>query len=233
MLMKKNTDENMDKYRLKVSGIRLNLARELKGLRLKDIAPKFNVEYTTIQKWQLLGIPKKAYPGIAVLFGVEEWVFYDANLSEDAFMEIIINPKSIDKYRPINRTIKKYPILIYDYQNEYKGLGHGSLFRSDLFNISSDTVLINASFFGGKEDSYILVSLEDSIIHSKYPGCSSAMLPKSPQMSVFFQKQKDDEQVSIAQQFFHHITPGDYYLNIHSEYKFEVLVYEMESFPGS
>ena len=56
------------------TGKKLNLARTLRALRLKDIAAEFNVQEDTILKWQSRGVPKKFLPKLSHYFGVDEWV---------------------------------------------------------------------------------------------------------------------------------------------------------------
>lgn len=62
------------------TGKKLNVARTLKALRLKDIAAKFNVQEDTILKWQNRGVPNKFLSALAHYFGVDEWIFTNSTL---------------------------------------------------------------------------------------------------------------------------------------------------------
>ena len=67
------------------SGKRLQTARNIKRVRLKDLADAFNVGYPAIQKWQDRGIPDSAIEAVADYFKVKKWVFCDETLSEENY----------------------------------------------------------------------------------------------------------------------------------------------------
>ena len=232
-MTKQIKDENMDKRGHPISGKRLNIARNLKKIQLKDLAPNFKVSHLTIAKWQHRGIPKKSLSMVANYFLVEEWVFYDKNINRNTFKEIINDPKLIEKYRPVNRVTDKSPSLIFKFKGDFHK-DKSQIQQSDSFLVSTDSVLIHASFWSADVPS-IWVALVDKDKESKNRGGlkGSALVPHNPDMYVHHTKSKDSVEKISEQQFFPRIQPGHYYLNVASRYRFEVLVYEIKKYPNT
>ncbi len=93
----------------KISGERFKKARNLKHYVLIRLAKKFELDLSTLQKWQRDGIPDSRLSLVAHHFGVEEWVFTDKNLSTDDFIKIIFDPKLMDKFRPVKEKPSPLP----------------------------------------------------------------------------------------------------------------------------
>jgi hypothetical protein len=117
------------------TGKRLNMARTLRALRLKDIAAAFNVQEDTILKWQSRGVPKKYLAPLAHYFGVDEWVFSNKGITEKEFQKIILNPKENVSIRPA-----------FSFQNKRQQFGR--LLDTDLFDIETNKILIRAFVWG-------------------------------------------------------------------------------------
>lgn len=230
--MQKKTEKlNMDKHGHKISGERLRIARHLKGYDLKDLAEQFKVNADTVAKWQMRGIPNNSLSMVAGYFEVEEWVFYDKNLNEHAFKEIINDPSLIDKYRPVERAIQKNPSKIFEYKKDNNS--SSPICHSDPFLVSGDTVLIAASFWAARANSYLLITLinrdQEELYRSMRGG--SAMRPKDPDMSVFLLEDRAVEEKISGQEFFRYLKPGYHYLSVYSKYPFEIAVYDIKAFP--
>ncbi|MGA2781770.1 MAG: hypothetical protein ABSF13_07595 [Smithella sp.] len=219
---------------ISVSGKRLRIARNIKSLRLKDLANTFDTAVTTIQKWQIRGIPNKTMNTVCNLFGVEEWVFSDEFLPENNFKEIISNPALQKKYHPYVRTKNTgLPRWINSYKIEHLDPKKRTMFRSHTFHISCKTVLIRTKLWNVKGADYILVSLnekyEDKV--KRYGTTDSVFFPKDPEFSIWTNKKTKPSDVKIEDNFIHNVKDGNYYLYVYCKYKAEINVYEMETYP--
>jgi len=152
------------------SGKRLQAARNIKRVRLKDLADAFNVGYPTIQKWQDRGIPDSAIEAVADYFKVKKWVFCDETLSEKDFKEIIKHPILMDKFQ-----------AIFIFKGEPEFANQAQPFKSDLFFISTKSVLLRGKVWGVKGVSYTYFLIVEKDKSTRDYGIKgSAHLPPNP-----------------------------------------------------
>ena len=211
------------------SGKRLQIARQIKSLRLFDLADAFNVDVSTIQKWQGRRIPQKSIAAVSFYFNVEEWVFLDETLSEEDFKKIINNPTLMAKYRPDQ---KREGLIgaakhVFSFEGEPKPKGQGRIHKSDIFKILSSSVLIRARIWGAKGITYTQIALVEKDRYTKDYGMKgSAALPKIPGLTVFTSKDTIEKDEIIEENILNRIKIHEYYLHVASDHFFEINVFE-------
>lgn len=227
-MTKKSKKKKTDKYGHQISGKRLNIARDLKSKRLKDMVDEFNVNAETIQKWQQRGIPKRKLENVADYFKVEEWVFDGNVIDEEAFKEIIRDPTLMKKYYPVLAK-KESPLKIIEFKKNIDGKARFS--KSKPFHIPGDSVLISASFWSSQKGSFLWISLVNKASDDEYGHLCSALQPRCPEMRVNLWQQRESVEQISGQEFFRNLDPGIYFLNVHCDYNFDIAVYNIKRFP--
>lgn len=214
-----------------VSGERLRRARYLKKYSLKTLADKCGVVVATIQRWQQKnGVPEKKVSLVASLFGVEEWVFTDVGLANEDFEKIIFNPQLMKTFRPetvIYDDISEIsqqdieaqlpePLMSFKAKYDFiKGMDH----ESQPFMIDKAKVVIVAKLWGAKGSGKAVVQLKRSIdtILEQTENLSRIEITVDAESALPYVK-RDEIEIGAT---------GIYYLKVHSNYNFEIKIYEV------
>lgn len=223
--------EKRGKGRLKqsISGERFWQARSSKNYLVKELANKFGLTESAIQKWQQKGIPEKHLLSVAQIYGVEGWVFTSDKISEEDFTKIIFNPALMDKFRPDsekkvssekpkNDQDHSLPKPKFSFSGKYDFL-KGDTFTSKRFFINSGRLVIITKIWGIKESSVTTVQLNKFIDSYKGQNDDAHLIEiKTNTGKDQPYEQRDETQID---------SEGIYYLKVRSTGNFEVKVYEV------
>lgn len=196
------------------TGKRLNMARDLRALRLKDLAAEFNVRDDTILKWQSRGVPKKHLPALAHFIGVDEWVFSNDGINEKEFKKLILEPKKLGSMRPVL---------------SFRGEGKRGGLYSDHFDIKTNKLLIRAFVWGvkGKTYSQFGIAIKG---YSKLRRIERSLHPKPRGLRLTTDESTQMSDRVMCEKILEHMKPQTYSCSVHTPGKFELFVFELEQY---
>jgi transcriptional regulator with XRE-family HTH domain len=224
---KRNTDRDPE------TGRRLNVARNLKGFTLKDIANHFNIDQGTILVWQRKGIPQKRLKPIASFFGVDEWVFTNRKVTENDFNEIVLNPSKQPEF------IKKYlkpqeyePELIFQFDSKSVKPNEAHRYVSDGFSLSGKNILIRCKLWGAlgvSKSNLYLTKHGGSSLH--YSTVENPLGNSVPVIEMVSDGNTLPVDISETEVFLNEIFEGEYRVGIESSLSFDISVFKFEEYP--
>jgi transcriptional regulator with XRE-family HTH domain len=198
------------------TGKRLNKARKLRALRLKDIAAHFNVQEDTILKWQNRGVPKKFLPALAHYFGVDEWVFSNEGIHEKEFQGIILDPNKLGAMRPV-----------FSFQGNWEQ--KDGLIHTNSFDIKTHKLLIRAFVWGVEGQTISQFTLNRPGIY-EMKTTERQSFPKPPTLRLITDKNTKISERVMGEMIIEHLNPQAYYFTVHTPKQYELFVFELEQY---